>query len=65
LGGHKYDKTLGGKKNDLSLRPWGEVADEFTKRTGLPMTPTNAFVTANRALAKLRRFWKSTDRMVG
>lgn len=41
--------------NTLGLRPWDDVAREFTRRTGLPMKAVNAQRTGERAAVKLRK----------
>ena len=38
-----------------SLRPWHEVAAEFTRRSGLRMTKTCARVTCRVAIRKIKR----------
>ena len=53
---YEDDRRVGdGSTHDHRLRPWREVASEFTRRTGQPMTTSNAFEIYKRALRKLRK----------
>lgn len=42
-----------GRNNGMELRPWNEVAELYTERTGEPMTETRAQQIGKQALDRL------------
>jgi hypothetical protein len=42
------------KPYDIGLRPWHEVASEYQRRTGEKMYAQLAFMTASKAIRKIR-----------